>query len=363
MRSKEHDEEEEAFRRAIEESKREVVGSGTGKRGGKRVREVDSEESVLRSTHNGWTGLTRSCSNKQAIKRQRTASESIPSNTRKPSIDDKSDDEPSSTLRIKKAKAEAGQSSRQADSREKENEREKIRAEAAGRRQERAGRRRADDEPAEETPKPSTSAKTSPPPSSQPGSPPETNGTERTAPKKPGPKKKKLGNNQYTNKPNEASSPHGKKRNLAGTSSGEENLANGDSHQDSATATRKNSPDHITSGKGKFGRGKGKGVNGNGAKHEDPADLTLATMKRRMEAMSAFIARAQLELSGEKTPSRDFGSASPAGIGGAVQPLTVRSTPGPTSSGKAMEEMDALEMAEVVSKSIAGWHQQFDHLV
>ena len=44
MRSKEHDEEEEAIRRAIEESKRDNPGSGTGKRGGKRVRDVDSEE-------------------------------------------------------------------------------------------------------------------------------------------------------------------------------------------------------------------------------------------------------------------------------------------------------------------------------
>lgn len=43
MRSKEHDDEEEQFRRAIEESKRELDGPGTGKRGGKRLRD-DSEE-------------------------------------------------------------------------------------------------------------------------------------------------------------------------------------------------------------------------------------------------------------------------------------------------------------------------------
>lgn len=252
-------------------------------------------------------------------------------------------------------------SSRQADAREKEKEREKIRAEAAGRRQERAGRRRADDEPEDETPKPSTSAKTSPPPSSQPASPPETNGTENIAAKKGGPgKRKKLGNNQYTNKARDASSPHGKKRNLNGTSSGEENLANGDSHHDSAAVTRKSSPDHAPTGKGRF-KGRGKGFNGNGAKHEDPADLTVAGMKKRMELMSAFIARAQLELSGEKTPSHELGSASPAGVGGAVQAPTVRSTPGPGS--KAFDEMSALEMAQVVSGSIAGWHRQFDHLV
>lgn len=42
MRSKEHDDEEEQMRKAIEESKRSV-DSGSGKRGGKRSRE-DTEE-------------------------------------------------------------------------------------------------------------------------------------------------------------------------------------------------------------------------------------------------------------------------------------------------------------------------------
>lgn len=289
-------------------------------------------------------------------------SESIPSNARKTSHDEESDEEPTKTIRGKKAKGEAAEQPIRASDREKLEEREKIRAEAAGRRQERAGRRRGEDEAVEETPKPSASAKTSPPASSQPTSPPETNGTETMPIKKgPGGKRKKLGNNQYTNK---ASSPHGKKRNLLGTSSGEENLANGDSHQESASGTRKNSPDNIPVGKPKIGRGRGKAVNGNGTKHEDPADLTLATMKRRMEAMAAFICRAQIELAGDKTPSHDLGSASPATLpgGGAVQPPTPIATSVPELGGKAFEEMNALEMAEVVRKSIAGWHSQFDHL-
>ena len=301
------------------------------------------------------------CSNKQQIKRQRTASESIHSNTRMHSLDDDSDDEPTSTLRGKKAKTEAAQSSRQADTREKAQEREKNRAEAAGRRQERAGRRRADDDPEEDTPKPSASAKTSPPPSSRPDSPPESNGAEKAPGKKLIGKKKKLGNNQYTNKTRDAASPHSKKRNGLGASSGEENLANGDSHHDSASGTRKNSPDHAPTVKGKF-KGRGK-ANGNGVKHEDPADLSVNQMKKRMEAMSAFIVRAQLELSGEKTPLRELGSASPAGIGGAVQAPAARSTPAPALGAKAFDEMNALEMSQVVSGSIAGWHRQFDHLV
>lgn len=47
MRSKEHDDEEEQLKRAIEESKREVEGSETGgRRNGKRSRD-DSEEYVI----------------------------------------------------------------------------------------------------------------------------------------------------------------------------------------------------------------------------------------------------------------------------------------------------------------------------
>lgn len=303
--------------------------------------------------------LTISHSNKQQMKRQRTASESLPSNARKHSIEDESDDEPS-TLRGKKAKAEAAQSSRQADAREKAQEREKNRAEAAGRRQERAGRRRGEDELEDETPKPTASAKTSPPPSSRPESPPETNGTEKAPGKKPFGKKKKLGNNQYTNKTRDASSPHGKKR--SGASSGEENLANGDSHHDSTSGTRKNSPDHAPSGKGKF-KGRGK-ANGNGLKHEDPADLSVNQMKKRIDAMQAFIIRAQFDLGDARTPQRDSGNASPAGVGGAVQPPapTSNSTLAAASSSRPFEELSAYEMSQVVSNSIAGWHQQFDHL-
>ena len=43
MRSKEHDDEEEQLRRALEESKKEVDGAGAGKRSGKRAREDNDE--------------------------------------------------------------------------------------------------------------------------------------------------------------------------------------------------------------------------------------------------------------------------------------------------------------------------------
>ncbi len=265
--------------------------------------------------------------------------------------------------RSKKAKAEAAQSVRQAELREKETERERARNEAASRRQDRAGRRRVDEETGEETPKASNSAKTSPPPSSQPGSPHANGSPEKVSHKKgAGKKTKKLGNNQYTNKTKEsaASSPHGRKRNGAGISSGEENNTNGDS-QHMTNGASKASPDHTSVPKPKLGRGK-KALNGNGGKHEDPAELTLPNMKRRMDAMAAFISRAQLEIAGgDRRPSGGSGDASLAG--GAVQPPTSHADDGGGGVGKQFEELSAMEMADVVSRSINSWHQRFAHLV
>ncbi|KAK5170599.1 Histone deacetylase complex subunit [Saxophila tyrrhenica] len=342
MRSKEHDEEEEAIQRAIEESRREVDGSG--RRNGKRARDDSSED------------------NKHAIKRQRRTSELPPSNLRKATADDDSDDEPAS--RSKKAKAEAAQSIRQAEMREKEKERERARNEAASRRQDRAGRRRADDDPLDETPKPNNSGKPSPLPSSQPGSPHAHDLPERISHKKgAGKKTKKLGNNQYTKAKDLAvSSPHGRKRNGAGISSGEENTTNGDGHH-LPNGSGNHSPERSTGpGKGRWGgKGKQKAVNGTvGAKNEDPADLSLGNMKRRMDAMAAFITRAQMETAGgERTPSNGE-------VGGAVQ--APRSgvdgaRGGGGGEGEKFEQMSAMEMADVVSRGIISWHRRFDHLV
>jgi hypothetical protein len=259
--------------------------------------------------------------------------------------------------------------------REKEKEKEKARAEAAGRRQERAGRRRVDDDIGDETPKQSNSAKTSPPPSSQPGSPRASNAPDKVPPKKgPGKKMKKLGNNQYTNKSRDtaASSPHGRKRNGAGASSGEENITNGETAH-LPNGAGKGSPEHSVGPKGKFGKGKNKAVNG--VKLEDPADLTVAAMKRRMELMAAFISKAQMETAGgDKTPLGSVGTGN-GEVGFAVQPPTPVVEKGDPASvgggngalesenGKKFEEMSAMEMADVVSRSINGWHQRFDHLV
>ena len=233
-----------------------------------------------------------------------------------------------------------------------------------------------DEEAVEGTPKPSVSARTSPPPSSQPGSPSADAVPGKVSHKKgAGKKVKKLGNNQYTNKnrdlPNATSapSPHGRKKNLAnnhGTSSGDEQLANGDSHAgNGSNRAGKSSPDHTVGVKGKFGKGKNKAVNGNGTKHDEPAELTIPNMKRRMEAMTAFIARAQLELAGDRTPSGTNGPAVSVEhavlVGGAVQSPRALSK-GPAGD-KMFEELSAMEMADEVSRSITNWHKKFDQLV
>lgn len=214
----------------------------------------------------------------------------------------------------------------------------------------------------DETPKPQ-SAKPSPPPSSQPGSPHAYDLPDKVSHKKgAGKKTKRLGNNQYTNKQKEsaASSPHGRKRNGTGISSGEENATNGDS-QHLTNGAGKNSPDHTTGVKSKFGRGKHKAVNGNGHKQEESGELTVPNMKRRIDAMAAYIARAQLEIAGgERTPN---GSGHVGLASGATQEPRSHADDGEGKDGKQFEELSAMEMADVVSRSIISWHQRFDHLV
>lgn len=332
---------------------------------------------------------------KQENKRQRTMSESMNSLSRTATVDDESDEETTTASRAKKARAEVAQSARQAELREKENERERARADAAGRRQERAGRRRVDGKSAvdvtdgtaltahseldqDETPRPSGSAITSPLPSSQPPSPPTLAASEKIPQKKgPGKKTKKLGNNQYTknrdlSNPAVISSPHGKKRQLAnnqGLSSGDEQMPNGDPHPtNTSNSTTKNSPGHENGtgkGVGKFGKGKHKGVNGHGA--QEPRDMSIAEMARTMDGMTTFMRRAQIESAGDRTPpgsdapSRNTEGAALAIAGVVVQsPDAVAILP---ATEKPFEDMTAMEMADVVQRNIEKWKLKYGDLV
>ncbi|RMZ14852.1 hypothetical protein D0860_01916 [Hortaea werneckii] len=348
MRSKEHDDEEEQLRRALEESRREQEGSGNGRRNGKRTR--DESEDV-----------------KHDSKRQRILAESLAALSRNATIEDDSEEETPSGSRGKKARADAQQTARQAELREKEKEREKQRAEAAGRRQERAGRRRGDgtqDDMAaryaeltesiepdpEETPKLSASAKTSPPPSSLPPSPPPQTTVERAPPKRgPGKKTKKLGNNQYTKARERdlaaqaaASSPHHRKRalNNNGGSSGDEQLPNGDSNE-------------PQTGKGK-GKGKNKVANGH-ASAQEPKELTVQEMERVIDRMSLYMHQKQIEMAGDHTPpTADAGV--PGMPGGAVQPPTSVAT---GDDERPFDELNSMEQADHIQRSIMKWKALF----
>ncbi|KAI6858431.1 hypothetical protein KC343_g3039 [Hortaea werneckii] len=331
MRSKEHDDEEEQLRRALEESRREQEGSGNGRRNGKRAR--DESEDV-----------------KHDSKRQRILAESLAALSRNATIEDDSEEETPSGSRGKKARADAQQTARQAELREKEKEREKQRAEAAGRRQERAGRRRGDEPDPEETPKLSASAKTSPPPSSLPPSPPPQTTVERAPPKRgPGKKTKKLGNNQYTKARERdlaaqaaASSPHHRKRalNNNGGSSGDEQLPNGDSNE-------------PQTGKGK-GKGKNKVANGH-ASAQEPKELTVQEMERVIDRMSLYMQQKQIEMAGDHTPpTADAGV--PGMPGGAVQPPTSVAT---GDDERPFDELNSMEQADHIQRSIMKWKALF----
>lgn len=404
MRSKEHDDEEEQLKRAIEESKREVEGAeSNGRRSAKRGRDESEEYVDLGKFWRQGVGADTSRSSKQDLKRQRTASETRPSGS---AIENDSDDDGATPTagQSKKAKAEANQSARQAEQREKDKEREKARAEAAGRRQERAGRRRGDgepdsdqrslptiltltvDDPADEpTPKPTPSAHTSPPlPSSQPNSPP-PGGPERVSHKKGASKKlKKLGNNQYTKGRNEtAASPQPPRKRPHGSPSGDDapstTSANGDGATSKPSPPAASTPsvtvtttENVASrGGGKFGRGKkgaggaGGMTNGNGLRGGqagEEVERTFANMKAALETMSRWVARQQVDLPG----SSGGGAAAAAGAappGGVVEGSeTDAGAAAAAVAAKKFEELSSAEMAVQLQKGIATWQAQWSHM-
>lgn len=217
---------------------------------------------------------------------------------------------------------------------------------------------RAEGDPLDDTPRPTGSGRTSPPPSSQPPSPQPSSAQEKVPQKKgPGKKMKKLGNNQYTKQRDlanqgVASSPHSKKRQLAGTghtSSGDEHLANGDTHPtNTSNSTNKNSPGGAESAPskppGKVGKGKHKLLNGL-ASNKQPvpiSELSVADMERRVDAMLAFMQRTQLEMASSSTPMG-------AGVdGGDAQMSGVTSQPVEPKQG-------IMEMADDVSRNLENW--------
>lgn len=321
--------------------------------------------------------LTPGRSSKHDIKRQRRTSEAVPTQSKELAPEKEHSIGESVTTpdeaKARKEKAEPIHSrARQAELREKEKQREQTRAEAAGRRQERAGRRRVEDEGFDEAPKLDGNARQSSPVEPRPASPPTHPPPEKISHKKGGGKKvKRLGNNQYTNKNRDVSnvaptsSPQPKKGDTAkdiNGSSGEEPMLNGSGHQSATNGTSKKSPERGNAVKGRFGRGKNKGMNGVKHPPTEPAELTLAMMKHRMEAMAAFVAKAKAEEGGSHSAPNDgavdHDLQTATSAGGAVHSPTDK----PVNGGKRFEDLSASEMGLELSKSISSWQAQFSEL-
>lgn len=264
---------------------------------------------------------------------------------------------------------------RQYEQREKDIERERARAEAAGRRQARAGRRRQDGECSTADLKPEMASLTdlttdelddvpklggsasqaSPPPSSQPESPPPATQEKLSNKKVAGRKVKRLGNNQYTKHRGEAptsagngiSSPHSKKRgNNSHTSSGDEHaLANGNAESNSTSTpdlplpsvTSNGNGNGTGKGGGRWGKGKKNALLNGAAKPTEPAELTIPGMAKNLDFMIMFIHRAQSEVAADRAR------------------LGSERSPGSRAEG----DLEAMDLAEELTKGIREWQGRF----
>lgn len=378
MNSRQTYDEEETLRRVIEESRGEG-DAGSVTRKGKRTRD-DSEEYARHAILQGSAIVDDTSSTKQDSKRQRTSSDSIEtfSAQRTGSVDLESDGDASGSKStassLKKQKSAAAETQRQRDLREKEKIRESQRAEAAGRRKERAGRRRVDGETchlrsrvllelicaeseAVETPK--LEPKETPvPASSQPPSPPAVELPPPSSSHKRGGnrKPKRLGRNQYTKDRDlpikGVESPRLPRSNTGNNaSSGEEpNATNGSSH----TSNPKNSPssaqETATTGKGRGNRWKGKHSKASANDSEgtkEKGDLTIKDMDKGTQFMLDFIGKHQGEriIQGR---SLLFQRAERLGSRNLEQ-----------GSNKPFDQLSSTEMAEELMKQITTWRGEY----
>ncbi|KAG9944176.1 hypothetical protein KCU85_g8145, partial [Aureobasidium melanogenum] len=358
MNSRQAYDDEETLRRIIEETKDD--GESTpAVRKGKRGRD-DSEESVknlLITTNNHLTSLD---SSRHEIKRQRTGSESPnpPSTLNTGSLDADSDDDGIHPKSNKKARSAAAEVLRQREARERERMRDEKRKEAAGRRSERAGRRRADEsDPLDETPKPIGTPNL---PASQPPSPPGS-----APPMAPGSshkrgtakKQKRLGRNQYTaakatSHPAEAAAvnPNG--------SSGDDPTTNSTSDSKNSPSSNNETPAVATSAppptktKGKWGGGRAKNPRQAAIQQEaeiaatkDTRDtksqMTITDMKKRTGMMMDYIAKAQVDMAGDRTP------------------LNTISIPQEADKSAEFKELSSREMMDVLTRHIMTWQKEY----
>lgn len=370
MNSRQAYDDEETLRRIIEETKDD--GELTpAVRKGKRGRD-DSEESVQNLPITTNNHLTTSNSSRHEIKRQRTGSESPnpPSTLNTGSLDADSDDDGAHPKSNKKARSAAAEVLRQREAKERERMRDEKRKEAAGRRSERAGRRRADgtldqdeqtrpihltiraeSDPLDETPRPTGTPNL---PASQPPSPPGS-----APPMAPGSthkkgtakKQKRLGRNQYT-AAKATSHP-------ADAASVNPNASSGDDPTNNSTSDSKNSPSSNTETpavatsapppKAKGGKWGGRAKNPRQAaiqeaeiatkdNRDSKSQMTITDMKKRTGMMMDYIAKAQVDMAGDRTP-----------LGSQMQ----------ADKSAEFKELSSREMMDVLTRHIMTWQKEY----
>ncbi|KAG9646475.1 hypothetical protein KCU95_g18991, partial [Aureobasidium melanogenum] len=333
MNSRQAYDDEETLRRIIEETKDDSE-STPAVRKGKRGRD-DSEDS------------------RHEIKRQRTGSESPnpPSTLNTGSLDADSDDDGTHPKSNKKARSAAAEVLRQREARERERMRDEKRKEAAGRRSERAGRRRADEsDPLDDTPKPMGTPNL---PASQPPSPPGS-----APPMAPGSshkkgtakKQKRLGRNQYTaakatSHPAEAAPAN------ANGSSGDDPTNNSTSDSKNSPSSNTETPAVATSApppktKGKWG---GRAKNPRQAAIQEAeivtkdtrdtkSQMTITDMKKRTGMMMDYIAKAQVDMAGDRAPLNTQQEADKAA---------------------EFKQLSSREMMDVLTRHIMTWQKEY----
>ncbi|KAI9676037.1 MAG: hypothetical protein M1817_000780 [Caeruleum heppii] len=372
--------EEEQFRRAIEESRAERTGSN--ERSSRRAKRSRSESEETRQ---------------DPIKRQRTASgtPSTPAHPKAPSTNQKSasDDEDASNKQpnsaARKIRGAAAKNQREKELRERE--REKERNDAAGRRKGRAEKRGGDEsDPSDEIPLSQTAslrdgrgaAGSQPPPdppaSSQPPadsppnhhvpSKPDTRVSHRKGGRPPA-RKGRVGRNQYTRdrdlqhdqhaldldespaRSQSRDGPHGDDQRLLGNHPN----GGGTTYHSAATTEQGTKPSRP--------------------RYMHPHRTSMNEMKRRVAAILEFISRTQVEMAGERTPpsgSSNEGAATAMlrsladGVGsimkdaGGSDKENVR-VGEPTTGEKEghFAELSSLEMMDVLTRKLVLWQREF----
>lgn len=321
------------------------------------------------------TRLTSFGSSRLEIKRQRTGSESPnpPSTLNTGSLDADSDDDGTGTKSNKKARSAATEVLRQREARERERMRDEKRKEAAGRRSERAGRRRVDgtleqddqprpigltvdaeSDPLDDTPRPlgTPNLSASQPPSPPASAPPLAPGSSHK--KGTVKKQKRLGRNQYsaakaTSNPTDSTSVN-------------PNASSGDDPTTNSTSDSKNSPSSnnetptiatiVPLPKAKPGKWGGRAKNPRQAaiqeaeivikdNRENKSQMTITDMKKRTGMMMDYIAKAQVDMAGDRTP------------------LNAQQLQEEAQKSEDFKELSSREMMNVLTRHIMTWQQEY----